>query len=184
MKSERCTFDREPIELQSPSVHYGDWEKIHASACIWPLDLRPIAIHCIEWAPRRRTINMAMSNEAEAMGSKICTQQGQVIRIWGSHTLFRAVFRDITPCSPLKIKRRCGGTQLQLYGRRASQAKNQHEAGGKQSIIGCACWFLAWLALRPWRWRRRVAPERWLIFNGLHGVRYIPEDRTVSVQLS
>jgi hypothetical protein len=29
-------------------------------------------------------------------------------------------------------------------------------------------WFVARLILRPWRWRRRFAPKRWLIFNGLH----------------
>jgi hypothetical protein len=31
-------------------------------------------------------------------------------------------------------------------------------------------WFLAWLNLRPWRWRRHVPRKRWLTFNGLHGV--------------
>jgi hypothetical protein len=30
--------------------------------------------------------------------------------------------------------------------------------------------FLAWLILRPWRWRRHVPLKSWLIFNGLHGV--------------
>jgi hypothetical protein len=29
---------------------------------------------------------------------------------------------------------------------------------------------LAWLILRPWRWRRYVPPKRRLNFNGLHGV--------------
>jgi hypothetical protein len=31
-------------------------------------------------------------------------------------------------------------------------------------------WFLAWLILRPWRWRQHVPSKRRLTFNGLHGV--------------
>jgi hypothetical protein len=31
-------------------------------------------------------------------------------------------------------------------------------------------WLLAWLTLRPYRWRRQVTPKRRLTFNGLHGV--------------
>jgi hypothetical protein len=31
-----------------------------------------------------------------------------------------------------------------------------------------SCWFLAWLFLRPWIWRRHVPPT----FNGLYGVIY------------
>jgi hypothetical protein len=39
-------------------------------------------------------------------------------------------FRDITPCSSLKVDRCFGGTcYLRLEGRRISQARNQHEAG-------------------------------------------------------
>jgi hypothetical protein len=32
--------------------------------------------------------------------------------------------------------------------------------------------FVAWLVLRPWRWRRYVPPKRRLTFNVLHGVIY------------
>jgi hypothetical protein len=36
------------------------------------------------------------------------------------------IFWDITPCSPLKVKLRFGGTyRLHLHGRRISQARNQ-----------------------------------------------------------
>jgi hypothetical protein len=31
-------------------------------------------------------------------------------------------------------------------------------------------WFLVWLILRPWRWRRYVPPKCWLTCNGLHSV--------------
>jgi hypothetical protein len=31
-------------------------------------------------------------------------------------------------------------------------------------------WVLAWLILRPWRWRRHGAPKRRLTLNGLHAV--------------
>jgi hypothetical protein len=49
------------------------------------------------------------------------------------------IFRDITPCSPLKVSRRFGGKYLLN--------------------------FQDW----PWRWRRYVSPKRQLTFNGLHG---------------
>jgi hypothetical protein len=43
------------------------------------------------------------------------------------------IFRDKTPCNPLKINRRFGGTcRLHLQRRRIRQATNQHEAGSKQ----------------------------------------------------
>jgi hypothetical protein len=32
------------------------------------------------------------------------------------------------------------------------------------------CWFLAWLILGPWRWRRHVSPKRRLTFDGIHDV--------------
>jgi hypothetical protein len=44
-----------------------------------------------------------------------------------------SVFWDITPCSPLKVNRRFGGTcRLHLQGPRINHARNQHEAGSKQ----------------------------------------------------
>jgi hypothetical protein len=33
-----------------------------------------------------------------------------------------------------------------------------------------SCWFLSWLFLQPWRWRRHVSPKCQFTFNGLHGV--------------
>jgi hypothetical protein len=45
------------------------------------------------------------------------------------------IFRDITPCSPLKINGRLGGTCcFHLQCRRISQARNQHKVGSKQSF--------------------------------------------------
>jgi hypothetical protein len=63
-----------------------------------------------------------------------------------------SVFWDITPCSPLKVKRRFRWTYR------------------KQGLPFASFWFLAWLILRPWRWRRHVLPKRQSTFNGLHGV--------------
>jgi hypothetical protein len=41
------------------------------------------------------------------------------------------IFWDITPCSPLKVNRRFGGTsRLHLQGRKTCQVRTQHEAGG------------------------------------------------------
>jgi hypothetical protein len=46
-----------------------------------------------------------------------------------------SVFWDITPCGPLKVNRRLGGTcRLHHQGRRISQAIKQSEATGKQSL--------------------------------------------------
>jgi hypothetical protein len=43
-------------------------------------------------------------------------------------------FWDITPCSPLKVNQRFGGTcRLHLQGRKIRQSKKQHEACSKQS---------------------------------------------------
>jgi hypothetical protein len=40
-----------------------------------------------------------------------------------------SIFWDITPCSPLKVDRRFGGTyRLHLQGRRISRARNQRES--------------------------------------------------------
>jgi hypothetical protein len=47
-----------------------------------------------------------------------------------------SIFWDITPCSPLKVNRSFGETRcLHLQERRTSQARNQHEAGGKHSLL-------------------------------------------------
>jgi hypothetical protein len=63
-------------------------------------------------------------------------------KTWTSHVGFEvltavvmksSVFWDITPCSPLKVSRRFGWTcRLHLQGRRISEARNKHVAGGKQ----------------------------------------------------
>jgi hypothetical protein len=46
------------------------------------------------------------------------------------------IFWDITPCSPLKVNRRFGGTcRLHLQGRRMRQVRNHREAGINQNVI-------------------------------------------------
>jgi hypothetical protein len=57
-----------------------------------------------------------------------------------------SVFRDITPCSPLRANRRFGGKC------------GLPPASTLVSII------------RPWRWRLHVPPKRRLTFKGLHPV--------------
>jgi hypothetical protein len=53
------------------------------------------------------------------------------------------VFWDITPCSPVKVNLRFGGTcRLHLQSRRISQARNQ-----RCHLL--SPWFLAWLILQP-----------------------------------
>jgi hypothetical protein len=47
-------------------------------------------------------------------------------------TLKSSIFWDITPCSPLKVNQRFGGTcRLQLQGQRISRARNQSESMGQ-----------------------------------------------------
>jgi hypothetical protein len=62
-----------------------------------------------------------------------------------------SIFWDITLRSPLKVNRRFGG----IF---------------RQGLLPSPRWFLAWLIIRPWRWRRNVPPKRRFTFNGLHGV--------------
>jgi hypothetical protein len=45
-----------------------------------------------------------------------------------------SVFWDITPCSPLSVNRRFGGSyRLHLQGRKISQARNRCQAGSKEN---------------------------------------------------
>jgi hypothetical protein len=46
-----------------------------------------------------------------------------------------SIFSDVTPCVPLKAKRRFGPAyRLHLQDRRISQIRNLHETGSKQSL--------------------------------------------------
>jgi hypothetical protein len=40
----------------------------------------------------------------------------------------------------------------------------------KLNLVPSSCWFLAWLILRPWRWRRHIPPKRQLTFSWPQGV--------------
>jgi hypothetical protein len=74
-----------------------------------------------------------------------------------------SIFWDVTPCSPLKLKRRFGETcGLHLQGRRIGLARNQRKSKWQEKP--------AWLILRPWRRRRHVPPKHRLTFKELHGV--------------
>jgi hypothetical protein len=47
------------------------------------------------------------------------------------------IFWNITPCIPLKVNRRFGGTcRFHLQDRRICQTRNQHEAHSKKSLLG------------------------------------------------
>jgi hypothetical protein len=46
------------------------------------------------------------------------------------------IFLDITPCSPMKVNQRFGGTcRFHIQGQRISQARNQRKAGNKVYLI-------------------------------------------------
>jgi hypothetical protein len=66
---------------------------------------------------------------------KILTTLILLSRIWGSSSrvMKSSIFWYITPCSPLKVNRRFGGTcRLHLHGPKISQARNKCEEGRKQ----------------------------------------------------
>jgi hypothetical protein len=63
--------------------------------------------------------------------SAFCRQSAIIKSIWFStYQRFKCtIFWDITPCSPLKVNRRFGGTyRLHLQGRKISRAQNQRES--------------------------------------------------------
>jgi hypothetical protein len=52
-----------------------------------------------------------------------------------------SILWDITPCSPLEVNWRFGGTRrFHLRGWRISQSRKQREAGSKQGTAPSACW--------------------------------------------
>jgi hypothetical protein len=70
------------------------------------------------------------------------TEKQYLLHVWRSLTVCitvyeltnSSIFWNIMPCSPMKVKRRFGGTcRLYLKGRRKSQARNQHATGSKHT---------------------------------------------------
>jgi hypothetical protein len=61
-----------------------------------------------------------------------------LIKISCSHSCGHEDFSFLcyTPCRPLEVNRRFGGTRrLHFQGRRTSQERNQHEASSKQNLL-------------------------------------------------
>jgi hypothetical protein len=82
------------------------------------------------------------------------------------NNLKSSIYRNITPCSPLEVNGRFGGTYCrQLQGQKISQARNQREVSSTFYLLHAA-----WLILRHWRWRWHIPPKSRLTFNGLCGV--------------
>jgi hypothetical protein len=71
----------------------------------------------------------------------ICSRSNNNVFIYIRFEVLTAVFMknsiswDKTPCMPLKVNRRFGGTcRIQLHDRRISQERHQGEAGSKQAL--------------------------------------------------
>jgi hypothetical protein len=89
---------------------------------------------------------------------------------------FKREFLEVVkPCSSVEVQWRlaekyCLHLQYRIRNRSKMKWKNL-SSGILRSAIRCKLtisrWFLAWLILRPWRWRRHVSPKRRLTFNGL-----------------
>jgi hypothetical protein len=84
------------------------------------------------------------------------------------------IFWDITPCSPLKVKRRFGETyRIHCQGRRISQAKYER---GNSACHLLSCWF------RPPKMDATCSSETSVDFKQTTW-RYIPRDRTLQEPL-
>jgi hypothetical protein len=60
----------------------------------------------------------------------------EVFMVVTKNIMKSSAFWDITPCSPLKVNQRFGGTRrLLLQVGRISQARNQRKAGGKENKL-------------------------------------------------
>jgi hypothetical protein len=76
--------------------------------------------------------------------------------VYQCHALFRIhkiikLFWDKMPCNAVKVNWRFGGTyhlHLQIWRVR------------RLFFVTVSCWFLLWLTLRYWTWRRYVSPKR------------------------
>jgi hypothetical protein len=87
-------------------------------------------------------------------------KQNECCRILGSHTVGYEVL-CIMLCSAMKANRSFGGTcRLQFHAWRVSQARSQH-------LLHASLWFLAWIIVQPWRWRRHVLPKCQLTSNAI-----------------
>jgi hypothetical protein len=61
--------------------------------------------------------------------------------VWNMIRIESPILRDITPCSPLKVNRRFGGTcGLYLQGRWISQARNQRESKWQNPVYRVFRW--------------------------------------------
>jgi hypothetical protein len=70
---------------------------------------------------------------------------------------------DVTPCIPLKVNRRFGRTYPSSGSNEAKQKPTWKQPECPCHLI--SSYFLAWLILRPWRWRRHIPPKRRLTLN-------------------
>jgi hypothetical protein len=59
----------------------------------------------------------------------------------------------MTPCSPVKVKRRFGRIYTHFCSRRVNRARNQ------LCLLPASCSFLVWFNFRQWWWRRGAPPK-------------------------
>jgi hypothetical protein len=77
----------------------------------------------------------------------------------------RYIFWDITPCSPMKLNRRFGGTYcLHLQGGRIIQARNGIKQAVRRDLLVSSLVYPSTLKKRQYS-----PPKRRLTFTGLHG---------------
>jgi hypothetical protein len=81
----------------------------------------------IEWA----CLGIAVVNKNCIVGIEILT----------AVVMKSTIFWDITPCSPLEVNRRFGGTyRFHLQGRRISGARNQPESRWQAELVPCSAY--------------------------------------------
>jgi hypothetical protein len=84
-----------------------------------------LCVQCVVSVPQVTLRRLSFRNSTGIIGFEFL-----IVCVMKSSGLF-----DITPSGTLLVNRRFEGTyHLHLQGRRISQARNQHEAGSKQSF--------------------------------------------------
>jgi hypothetical protein len=108
-----------------------DWFRVRKSVC--PIT-RPNLLLLL--TSRTTTIDTSSKN------SMLITKENyEVFGVLTAVVMKSIIFWDITPCSPMKVNRRSGGTyRLHLQGRRISWAKTQQSLAPAFTLVSCSAY--------------------------------------------
>jgi hypothetical protein len=99
----------------------------------------PHIIIMIKWRSMRRTGHVERMGEKRNAYRVLVRKSVEGRRVW----------RDITPCSPVKVNRRFGGTYRLLFqGQRISRARKQRECKRQALCLWLTCLFFDFLLFK------------------------------------